>query len=245
VDVDYAGHVDQRPLLLLHAGMIRYTRALGGPHLRRYPRSMPLRRLAALVPVLLAAIAAGFLLPHSPSQVRDLVGPAGVAAPAIVLAAWVVLTPALFPGTVLAAAGGLAFGAVGGTALASAGAVLGGVAAFTLARTVGRGPAARLAQRSPGLVRLQALLKRRGFAAILAARLMPGVPASGLHYAAGISPVRYGPFTAAIAIGALVRTTPYALLGDGLGSGSAISTTMAAASLAIGAGGALFILRRL
>jgi uncharacterized membrane protein YdjX (TVP38/TMEM64 family) len=206
---------------------------------------MPLRRVAALVPVLLAATAAGFLLPHSPSHLRDLVGAAGVAAPAIVLVAWVVLTPALFPGTVLAAAGGLAFGAVGGTALASSGAVLGGLAAFTLARTVGRGPAARLAERSARLARLQALLERRGFAAILAARLMPGVPASGLHYAAGISPVRYGAFTAAIAIGALLRTTPYALLGDGLGSGSVISIAAAAASVAIGAGGALFMLRRL
>jgi uncharacterized membrane protein YdjX (TVP38/TMEM64 family) len=206
---------------------------------------MPLRRLAALVPVLLAAIAAGLLLPHSPSHLRDLVAAAGVAAPVIVLAGWVVLTPALFPGTVLATAGGLAFGAIGGTVLAAGGAVLGGLAAFTLARTVGRGPALHLAERSPRLARLQALLERRGFAAILAARLMPGVPASGLHYAAGISPVRYGAFTAAIAIGALLRTTPYALLGDGLGSGSVISIAAAAASVAIGGGGALFILRRL
>jgi uncharacterized membrane protein YdjX (TVP38/TMEM64 family) len=206
---------------------------------------MPLGRLAALVPVLLAAVAAAFLLPHSPSQLRDIVLAAGVAAPAIVLAAWIVLTPALFPGTLLAAVSGMAFGTVGGTALALGGAVLGGLAAFTVARTVGRRPAARFAQRSPRLVRLQGLLERRGFAAILAARLMPGVPASGLYYAAGVSPVRYGAFTAAIAIGALLRTTPYALLGDSLGSGSVISIAIAAASVAIGGGGALFITRRL
>lgn len=206
---------------------------------------MPLRRLAALVPVLIAAIAAGLLLPHSPSDLRDLVVAPGAAAPAIVLAAWIVLTPALFPGTVLAAAGGLAFGAVGGTLLASGGAVLGGLAAFTLARTVGRGPAVRLAERRPRLARLQTLLERRGFAAILAARLMPGVPASGLHYAAGISPVRYGAFTAAIAIGAVLRTTPYALLGNGLASGSTVSIALAAASVAIGGAGALLLVRRL
>jgi uncharacterized membrane protein YdjX (TVP38/TMEM64 family) len=206
---------------------------------------MPLRRLAALVPLLLAVIAAGLLLPHSPSQLRDLVLAAGVAAPAIVLAAWVVLTPAMFPGTLLAAAGGLAFGAVGGTALASGGAVLGGLAAFSLARTVGRGQAQRVAERSPRLARLQSLVERRGFAAILAARLMPGVPAPGVYYAAGLSPVRYGAFTAAIAIGALLRTTPYALLGDGLASGSPASFAVAAASVAIGAAGALFIARRL
>jgi uncharacterized membrane protein YdjX (TVP38/TMEM64 family) len=206
---------------------------------------MTRRRLAALVPVLLAVVAAGLLLPHSASELRDLVLAAGVAAPAIVLAAWVVLTPALFPGTLLAAVGGLAFGAVGGMALAICGAVLGGLAAFALARTLGRGPASRLADRSPRLARLQALLERRGFAAVLAARLMPGVPASGLYYAAGLSPVRYGAFTAAIAIGAVVRTTPYALLGNGLASGSALSIAVAAASVAIGGGGALFLLRRL
>jgi uncharacterized membrane protein YdjX (TVP38/TMEM64 family) len=206
---------------------------------------MPLGRLAALVPVLLAAVAAAFLLPHSPSQLRDIVLAAGVAAPVIVLVAWIVLTPAMFPGTLLAAVSGMAFGTVGGTALALGGAVLGGLAAFTLARTVGRRPAARFAQRSPRLVRLQALLERRGFAAILAARLMPGVPASGLYYAAGLSPVRYGAFTAAIAIGALVRTTPYALLGNGLASGSALSIALAAASVAIGGAGALLLVRRL
>jgi uncharacterized membrane protein YdjX (TVP38/TMEM64 family) len=206
---------------------------------------MQLRRLAALVPVLLAVIAAGLLLPHSPGELRELVLAGGVAAPAIVLAAWVVLTPAMFPGTLLAAAGGLAFGAVGGTALASGGAVLGGLAAFWLARTVGRGPAMRLAERSPRLARLQALLERRGFAAILAARLMPGVPASGLYYAAGLSPVRYGAFTAAITIGALLRTTPYALLGNGLASGSSLSFALAAIPVAIGAAGTLFITRRL
>jgi uncharacterized membrane protein YdjX (TVP38/TMEM64 family) len=206
---------------------------------------MPLRRLAALAPVLVVVIAAGVLLPHTPSELRDLVLAAGVAAPAIVLAAWVVLTPALFPGTLLAAAGGLAFGAVGGVALSVCGAVLGGLASFTLARTVGSGPARRLTDRSARLARLQTLLERRGFAAVLAARLMPGVPACGLYYAAGLSPVRYGAFTAAIAIGALARTTPYALLGNGLASGSAPSIALAAASVAIGAAGALLLVRRL
>jgi uncharacterized membrane protein YdjX (TVP38/TMEM64 family) len=92
---------------------------------------------------------------------------------------------------------------------------------------------------------LESLLERRGFAAILAARLMPGVPASGLHYAAGLSPVRYRAFTAAIAIGALLRTTPYALLGHGLASGSPATIALAAASVAIGAAGALLIVHRL
>jgi uncharacterized membrane protein YdjX (TVP38/TMEM64 family) len=205
---------------------------------------MPLRRLAALAPVVVVAIGAAVVLPHSPAALRHVVLAAGVVAPVVMLAAWVVLTPALFPGPVLAAAGGLAFGAAGGTALAWGGAVLGGLAAFSVARTVARGAVEPHVRRSARLARLNALLERRGFAAILAARLMPGVPASGLHYAAGISPVRRSAFAAAIAIGALLRTTPYALLGDGLATGSAAPLIAAASSVAIGAAGATLLLRR-
>jgi uncharacterized membrane protein YdjX (TVP38/TMEM64 family) len=205
---------------------------------------MPLRRLATLAPVVVVAIAATVMLPHSPAELRNLVLAAGVAAPVVMLAAWIVLTPALFPGPVLAAAGGLAFGAAGGAALACGGAVLGGLAAFSLSRTVARGPVEPRVRRSPRLAWVHALLERRGFAAILAARLMPGVPASGLHYAAGVSPVRSTAFTAAIAIGALLRTTPYALLGDGLATGSAVALIAAAASVVIGAGGATLLLRQ-
>jgi len=204
---------------------------------------MPLRRLVAAVPMILLIVAAWLWLPHAPSELRDLTLSAGVAAPAVALAAWVVLTPALFPGPVLAAAGGLAFGAVGGTALACAGAVLGGVAAFALARTVARGPVTRHARRSARLARINALLETRGFAAVLAARIMPGVPATGLYYAAGASPVRLRAFAPAIAVGALLRTTPYALLGQGLASGSAVSIGIVAASIAIGGAGALLLAR--
>jgi uncharacterized membrane protein YdjX (TVP38/TMEM64 family) len=206
---------------------------------------MPFRRLAAAVPVIALVIAAGLWLPHSPSALRDLALSAGVAAPAAALAAWVVLTPALFPGPVLAAAGGLAFGAVGGTALACSGAVLGGVAAFWLARTVARERVTQLTRRGGRLERVHALLERRGFAAVLAARMMPGVPATGLYYAAGISPVRPRAFTAAIAIGALVRTTPYVLLGQGVASGSPLTIGIAAGSIGIGAAVAALLLRGL
>jgi uncharacterized membrane protein YdjX (TVP38/TMEM64 family) len=202
-----------------------------------------MRRLAALAPLGVVAIGAAALLPHSPADLRQVVLAAGVAAPAVMLAAWVVLTPALFPGPVLAAAGGLAFGAAGGAALACAGAVLGGLAAFTLARTVARGAVEPRVRRSARLAGVSALLVRRGFAAILAARLMPGVPASGLCYAAGVSPVNRSSFTAAIAIGALLRTAPYALLGHGLTTGSPAPLVAAAASIVVGAGGATLLLR--
>jgi uncharacterized membrane protein YdjX (TVP38/TMEM64 family) len=196
---------------------------------------MPRRRLVALAAVALAAVvAAAVMLPHSPSGLRELVLSAGPAAPVAVLVAWILLTPALFPGTVLAATGGLAFGAAGGAALAFAGAIAGGLASFTLSRTAVAGEAARLVARSARLTRIDALLDHRGFAAILAARLTPGVPATGLYYVAGASRVRPGAFIAAMAVAAPLRTVPYAVLGTGLAAGSLLTLAIAAGSIALG-----------
>jgi uncharacterized membrane protein YdjX (TVP38/TMEM64 family) len=212
----------------------------------RYAGRIPRRRLIGLIAFAIPAfVAAVIVLPHSPSGLRELLLSVGPAAPAIAIAAWIVLTPALFPGTVLAAACGLAFGMLGGAALAFGGAVAGGLAAFALARAGARGPVQRLVARKPRLARVHALLERRGFAAILAARLMPGIPATGLHYAAGVSPVRVRAFAAAIAIGALLRTVPYAMLGQGLGSGSITTLLAAAASIPLGALAAAVLVRQI
>ena len=169
----------------------------------------------------------------------------GPVAPLIALAAWILLTPAMFPGTVLAAASGLAFGAFAGSLLALGGAIAGGLTAFALARTAARQPVERFVQRKPRLARGQALLERRGFAAILAARLTPGVPATGLHYAAGVSPVRTRAFAGAIAIGALLRTVPYAILGQGLSSGSIMTLLIAAGSVTLGGVSAGILMRQI
>ena len=56
------------------------------------------------------------------------------------------------------------------------------------------------------LRKVHALLERRGFLAMPAARLMPGVPAASLHYVAGVAPVGVPALAAAIVLGALVRT---------------------------------------
>jgi uncharacterized membrane protein YdjX (TVP38/TMEM64 family) len=58
-------------------------------------------------------------------------------------------------------------------------------------------------------------LERRGFQAMLAARLMPGVPAASLHCVTGVAPVGIPAFAAAIVLGALVRTARFAVLGQG------------------------------
>jgi uncharacterized membrane protein YdjX (TVP38/TMEM64 family) len=211
-----------------------------------YPPSMPRRLLPVLAALALtAAVAAAVSLPHSPAGLRELVLSVGPAAPVAALAAWILLTPALFPGTVLAAAGGLAFGAVGGAALAFGGALAGGLAAFVLARTAASDATGRLVRRSPRLARIDALIERRGFAAMLAARLTPGVPATGLHYVAGASRVRPHAFMAAMAVAAPLRTVPYAVLGTGLVGGSMVTLLIGAGSIAFAAVASGLLVRHL
>jgi uncharacterized membrane protein YdjX (TVP38/TMEM64 family) len=222
----------------------RHTRQSVAP--RRYARNVRRLRLAGLVVTVVAAfVAAAVLLPHSPGGLRGLLTGVGPSAPLVALAGWILLTPAMFPGTVLAAVGGLAFGDLGGSALAFTGAVTGGLAAFAFARTTARGPVQRFVRRQPRLARIEAVLQQRGFASVLAARLMPGVPATGLHYAAGISPVPARPFAGAIAIGALLRTVPYAILGQGFGSGSTPTILIGAGTVALGAVTAGMLVRQI
>jgi hypothetical protein len=75
--------------------------------------------------------------------------------------------------------------------------------------------------------------------------LLPGVPATGLHYVAGVSPVGLGAFVAAMALGAILRTAPYAVLGQGIGSGSLATILIAGASIAVGGLTAAVLVRRL
>lgn len=201
--------------------------------------------LGLLAIVIVAFVAAAVLLPHSPSGLRELMLRIGPLAPAVAFAAWILLVPAMFPATLLAAASGLAFGTLDGSALAFSGAIAGGLVAFALARISARGPVEGFVERTPRLARVHELLEAHGFAGILAARLMPGVPASGLHYAAGVSPVRPRAFTAAITVGALLRTVPYAVLGQGLGTGSLPTILVAVASIALGGLAAALLVRRI
>ena len=74
---------------------------------------------------------------------------------------------------------------------------------------------------------------------------MPGVPATALHYAAGVSPVPTRAFAGAIAIGALQRAVPYAILGQGLSSGSIATILIAGGSVVLGGISAGLLMRQI
>jgi uncharacterized membrane protein YdjX (TVP38/TMEM64 family) len=165
---------------------------------------------------LLAAVLAGvFVLvlvavPRDADALRDALDD-----PVLYVLAAAALTVGFFPFPLVAAAGGLLFGIAGGTALALLGEVLGATTALLVARFAARDAAARVAG-----TRVRALIDgvaRRGFAAVLLVRVLPGVPRHPANYAFGLTPVGIVPFVAATALGTAPRAFAYAALGGSLG----------------------------
>ena len=141
--------------------------------------------LATAIAIVFAFVASSGSL--SSDRVRDAIDPLGLAAvPAFILVS-ALLTCALFPGPLLAGASGLLFGTALGTPVAITAATLGAVLAFGVARFAAHDAVEQLAGRR--LAPLQEWIERRGFWAVLYARIAPGVPYSLVNYAAGLTRV--------------------------------------------------------
>ena len=171
----------------------------------------------------------------SAARVRDWVEDAGVWAPVAFVAISAALTVAFFPGPLLAGASGLLFGTALGFPLSLCAAVLGASAAFLLARAVGRDAVEQVA--GPRVRAVRDAVSRRGFLAILYARILPGVPYSLVNYGAGLTSIRLPVFAAATALGAAPRAFAYTALGgslDDLGSPEAIAAIAVLVVMAIG-----------
>ncbi len=181
----------------------------------------------------------------SPGRVRDAIDPLGPAAVPGFIVVSALLTCALFPGPLLAGASGLLFGTALGTPVSIAAATLGAVLAFSLARFVAHDAVEALT--GPRLRGIQAWIERRGFWAVLYARIAPGVPYSLVNYVAGVTRVRVAAFAAATAIGVAPRAFAYTALGgslDDLGSPEALAAIALLVVMAVGGAVALRSSRR-
>jgi uncharacterized membrane protein YdjX (TVP38/TMEM64 family) len=200
----------------------------------RPSRRTALLRLAGLAALAaLAFLLAVALLGRSTADVRETVDGAGALAPVLYVLLMSVLTCALFPFPLLAAAGGLVFGIAEGTVLSVLGGTLGAVLAFLLARTVAGDAVARLA--GERLERLQRAVEARGFVAVLYARIFPGVPRDLANYAFGLTRVGIVAFGAATLLGTTPRAYAYVALGGSLGSFDS-TQSIVAISLLVGMG---------
>jgi uncharacterized membrane protein YdjX (TVP38/TMEM64 family) len=186
---------------------------------------------------------AAVLLPHDASALARLAEAPAPLLGAGAIAAWVLLTPAMVPGTLLAAATGLLLGAAAGMPVALVGATLGAATAFLIARRVGRGPAHALA--GPRAQRLRERVERRPVLSIVLARAAPGSPATLLNYAAGLTGIRLRQFVAGTLIGGGPRVLAYTALG-GAAAEHALWPAVGAGGLIglLGIGGVVLARRR-
>jgi uncharacterized membrane protein YdjX (TVP38/TMEM64 family) len=115
------------------------------------------------------------------------------------------------------------------------------VLAFTIARFVAHDAIETLAGRR--LAPLQAWIERRGFWAVLYARIVPGVPYSWVNYAAGATRVGLPAFAAATAIGVAPRAFAYTALGGSLDDLTSPEAIVALVALVVMALTGLVLLR--
>ena len=194
--------------------------------------------LGLLAAVLIVAATSGF----SAQRVRDWVDGFGVAAPLVFIVVSASLTCALFPGPILAGASGLLFGTALGFPVSLTAATLGASCAFLISRRVGFAAVEQLA--GPRIRRIRDWIGRRGFVAVLYARIVPGMPYSLVNYAAGLTPLRLPVFAGATALGAAPRAFAYTALGGSFGNWDSPETIVAAVVLAAMALLGLVLLRR-
>jgi uncharacterized membrane protein YdjX (TVP38/TMEM64 family) len=171
----------------------------------------------------------------SAERVRAWVDDAGVWAPPTFVLVSASLTVAFFPGPLLAGASGLLFGTAVGFPLSLTAAVLGASAAFLIARAAGGDALEHVAGRR--VLAVRDAIARRGFLAVLYARIVPGVPYNLVNYGAGLTTIPLAVFAGATALGAAPRAFAYTALGgslDDLGSPEAIVAIVVLVVMAVG-----------
>jgi uncharacterized membrane protein YdjX (TVP38/TMEM64 family) len=205
------------------------------------------RRAALRLALLSAGIGGLFLFVAlrsglSAKGVRDAIAGWGVLAPLAFVVVSAGLTVACVPGPLLAAASGLLFGTALGTPTAIVAATTGACAAFVVSRRLGASAVDDLAGHR--VQRAQGWIERRGFHAVLYARVLPAVPYNLVNYAAGLTRIRIVAFAGATAIGCAPRAFAYVALGGNFGDlGSPTAIAAVAVLVAMGAVGLVLVAR--
>jgi uncharacterized membrane protein YdjX (TVP38/TMEM64 family) len=181
--------------------------------MRPLPRS--LLRMALVVLTIAGVVA--WLSAHdllSGPRIRHVVEGAPVAAPAVFVLVYAVLTVLLVPGGVRSLVAGALFGPLWGTVLTVIGATIGASLAFLIARSVGREPVRRIA--GPRTAAVDRWITGRGLAGVLFVRLVPLFPFNTVNYAAGLTGLPLRTFALGTLVGTIPGTAAYVGLGASL-----------------------------
>jgi uncharacterized membrane protein YdjX (TVP38/TMEM64 family) len=174
------------------------------------------RRLAIGALVLAAIAAAIMYLPVAAlvTRLAETARGAGAAGLAVFVAAYVISTVALIPGSLLTLVAGFVYGPLWGLLVVSPASVAAASVAFLLGRTLLRDWAARKVARSPQAHAIDVAVEREGFKLVLLLRMSPVIPFSLLNYALSLTRISFGTYVLASFIGMLPGTALYVYLGS-------------------------------
>jgi uncharacterized membrane protein YdjX (TVP38/TMEM64 family) len=180
------------------------------PH--RWTRRAVIWRVVALAAFVLAATLIGVFVPlPAVSVLRSTTAAAGGWGPVGFILAYGIVTLTPVPKSVLSILAGLVWGFWIGVVTVYIGALLGAWAAFIIVRGLGREAVERFT--GTRVARVDELLRRRGFLALLGARLIPVVPFTVINYTAGLTAVRRRDYALATAIGIIPGDLAYVAIG--------------------------------
>ncbi|MDX1635317.1 MAG: TVP38/TMEM64 family protein [Marinobacter sp.] len=196
-------------------------------------------RIAIVVLVAAALAGAWWLLQNlgmpadlTPGSLSEWLGSRGAAGPLLLMLLMVIaVVVGPIPTLPISATAGLAFGIVAGTLIAATGALVGALAAFWIARCLGRD---LIRERFPDNPVLAADGSQRFLTiAILVTRLVPLFSFALISYAAGVTAIQTWRFAVATFIGMLPMTVVFAGLGNTFRLNPLLTVVAALAILAV------------
>lgn len=178
----------------------------------RHARPGPLWRLALLVLFVALATVAALVLPlPTVAEMRAMLDDIGWWGVAAFVVGYAALTLAPVPKSVLSVAAGVLFGFAGGLLIVYAAAVLGATAAFWLGRALGREAVEKFT--GTRVAKVDEVLRRRGFVAVVGVRLVPVLPFTAINYSAGLTSVGWWPYFFGTLLGIIPGALSFVALG--------------------------------
>jgi len=147
----------------------------------------------------------------NPEEFKDYIQSFGVWAPIVYIVLFTVVPLTLFPDSILAISGGLAFGFGWGSIYTMIGALMGGTLAFYITRTIGNSAINNLMDKK--FKGAKKYTDKMGIEVILLLRLIPLFPFDIVSYLAGLSNIEFRKYI----IGTIIGTIPGILVFNNIG----------------------------
>lgn len=147
-----------------------------------------------------------------PEQVQEWLKQAGIWAPIIYIALYIVATVLVLPSTALNLTGGAIFGLWLGTLWTSIAAITAAVISFLYSRSFARKALAKNLARN--WQRMDAEVVRGGVSYIFAIRLLPIIPYGLVNFAAGLTSVSFKDYFLGTTLGTIPGILPFVFLGS-------------------------------